>query len=110
MKIIYSTLLELLRFTYKNTCIVIVWGKCGRSIICGSAQLGKEGSNKMSDLRQLTEGCEKRENLILHRKEYREVVLACNLPSISSVTLVFAVNLSLCVLTCNQYNIEFYIC
>ena len=58
----------------------------------------------------MTEECEKWENLISHRKEYREVVLACNLPSISSVTLVFAVNLSLCILTCNQYNIEFYIC
>jgi len=64
----------------------------------------------MSDLRQMTEGCEKRENLILHGKEYREVVLACNLPSISSVTLVFVVNLSLYILTCNQYNIELYIC
>jgi hypothetical protein len=40
--------------------------------------LGKEGLNKMSDMRQMTEGCEKRENLSLHRKEDKEVVLACN--------------------------------
>jgi hypothetical protein len=41
-------------------------------------------------------GCEKRENLSLHRKEdRREVVLvACNLPIAKRVILVFAVNLS----------------
>jgi len=43
----------------------------------------------------MTEGCEKRENLSLHRKEDRDVVLVSNLPITSRVILVFAVNLSL---------------
>jgi hypothetical protein len=43
----------------------------------------------------MTEECEKRKNLSLHRKEdMREVVIACNLPVMIRVTLVFAVNLS----------------
>ena len=43
--------------------------------------LVKKGLGKMlSDLGKMTEGCEKRENLSLHWKEDREVVLACNLP------------------------------
>ena len=49
--------------------------------------LGKDGLNKMSDLRQITEGCEKRENLCLHGKEDRQAVLACNLPIMSRVIL-----------------------
>jgi len=57
--------------------------------------LGNQGLNKMSDLRQMTEGCEKRENFSLHRQENREAVLACNLPIMSRVILVFAVNLGL---------------
>jgi len=57
--------------------------------------LGKEGLSKMlSDLGQMTEGCEKRENLSLHRKEDRDVVVACNLPIMSRVILLFAVNIS----------------
>jgi hypothetical protein len=56
----------------------------------------------------MTEDCEKRRNLSLHRKEEKEkVVLACNLPVMITVILVFAVNLSLWIITCNQYNIEF---
>jgi len=48
-----------------------------------------------SDLGQMT-GCEKRENLSLHRKEDRreEVLVACNLPIAKRVILVSAVNLS----------------
>jgi hypothetical protein len=49
----------------------------------------------LSDLRQMTENCEKRENLSLRRMEYvREVVLACNLPIMIRVIVIFAVNLS----------------
>jgi len=48
-----------------------------------------------SNLGQMTEGCEKRDNLSLHRKEdWREAVLACNLPITSRVILEFVVNLS----------------
>ena len=68
----------------------------------------KEGLHKMSDLRQMTAGSEMRENLSSHRKEDRQAVLACNLPIMSRVILVPAVNLSLLTLKCNQYN-EFYI-
>jgi hypothetical protein len=49
----------------------------------------------LSHFRQMTEECEKRENLSLHRKEdIREVVLACNVPITSREILVFAVDLS----------------
>jgi hypothetical protein len=48
-----------------------------------------------SDLGQMTEGCENTENLRLQRKEgRRDVVFTCNLHIKSSVTLIFAVNLS----------------
>ena len=60
------------------------------------SSLGKEGLITMlSDLGQMTGGCEKTENLRLQRKEgRREVLLACNLHITSRVTLIFAVNLS----------------
>ena len=49
----------------------------------------------LSDLGKMAEGREGRDNLSLHRKEDREVVLACNLPKMSRIIVVFAVNLSL---------------
>jgi len=42
-------------------------------------------------------------------QDWRKVILAYNLPSISSIILGFAVNLSLWILTCKQYNTEFYV-
>jgi hypothetical protein len=54
---------------------------------------GKEGLDKMlSDLRQITEECEERE--FKFTQDRREVALACNLPIMIRVILVFAVNLS----------------
>ena len=51
--------------------------------------LVKEGLGKMlSNVGQMTEGCEKRENLSLYWKKDREVVLACILPIMSRVILV----------------------
>ena len=56
----------------------------------------------------MTQECEKRENLSSHRKEDMiEVVVTCNFPIMIRSTLVFAVDLSLSILTCNTYNIEF---
>ena len=64
----------------------------------------------LSDLRQMTEECEKRENLSLCKMEdVSVIVLACKLHIMIRIILVFAVNLSLWVITCKLYNIEFFL-
>jgi hypothetical protein len=74
-------------------------------ITCLNVQLG---SKMLSDIRQLAEECGKREKLSSQRNEdRREVGPSCNLPTMSRLILVFAVNPSLCILTCNRCNIEF---
>jgi len=56
----------------------------------------------------MTEECEMRGNLSLHREEDMiGVVVICNLPTMIRLILVFVVKLSLLIFTCNQYNFGF---
>ena len=67
-----------------------------------------QASKMLSDIRQMAEECGKGEKLSAQRKEdRREVGLSCDLPTVSAVILVLAVNPNLWILTGNQYNIEF---
>jgi len=56
----------------------------------------------------MTEECEKRGNLTVHREEDMiGVVVICNLPTIIRIILVFVVKLSLLIFTFNQYSFGF---